>query len=70
MSVQERIGAVVWEASKLQAMIAVTIGTAGEGFRQLNGVSQDNFMEACDDKVQAIMDLLLELGDDLPEGRG
>jgi hypothetical protein len=66
MAIQEKIGAVVWEVSKLQAMLAVTIGTAGEAFRQLDGVSQDNFMEACGDKVQAVIDLLLELGDDLP----
>jgi len=50
-------------------MLAVTLGTAGETFRQLDGTHQDNFMAACDDKVQAIMNLLLELSDDLPEGR-
>lgn len=66
--IQQKLAPIVWEASKLQSMLKVTTGSPGEAFRAMGATDQEQFMESCADKLQAVIDLLIELSES-SEGR-
>ena len=55
------IDALMARVSKLQAMLAMTYGQAGESFRSMNRTLQDNYLWACADLAHESEGLLRQM---------
>ena len=54
----DRLDRLTAAALKMQALLLNACGEQGEGFRLLNDDIQDNYMMACADLAQEIVDVL------------